>query len=117
MLPVLVPVLPTVVLAKDPLEALGHSIGDTKVVEQPLVAVSTIVLEFLGILTLCTLAASNTALSVSAAALVNTRLAELAWCDADTFSMCLGAGLSPHDAKARILGILRVIGASCGNCC
>lgn len=115
--PVLIPVLSTVVFAKDSLEAFGHSISDTKVVEQPLVAVSAIVLELLWLFASRTLAASNTALSVSAVALVDTRFAELAWCDTNTFSMCLGTRLSAHNAEAGVLRVVGVIGPCCGHCC
>lgn len=114
--PVLVPILAPIV-AEDPLEALGNSVSDAKVIEEPLVAVSAIVLELLSFLALRTPAAANAALGVPAAALVNARLAELAWRDADTFSVRLGAGLSMHDAETRVLGVLGVVGARCGRCC
>lgn len=114
--PVLVPILATVV-AEDPLEALRHSVSDAKVIEEPLVAVSAIVLELLGLLALRTPATANAVLGVPAAALVNARLAELSWRDADTFSVGLGAGLSMHDAETRVLRVLRVVGARCGRCC
>jgi hypothetical protein len=110
LLPVLVPVLVAVVFPENPLEPLRNRIRNAKVIEEPLVAMASVVLE---LLLLSTPAAP---VAVPPAPCRHPWLTEFSLGDTDTLPMCIGAWFSAHNAKTRILRVLGVVCAGCGHC-
>jgi hypothetical protein len=113
-LPILIPVLPTI-LPKHPLKPFLHRIRNTEIIEQPLIAMTSIVPKLLLPLTPAALLISKTGSRVPTAPCRHPRLTELSWGNADALPLCFGERLCASDAEARVLRVLAVVCACRGH--